>query len=534
VEGLIYKKQLEVLELILMKQKNKEVDLYLDQPQQENIINNSIAQDLDLFAEELQKEAQTIALQKTPPFPYKLFPEPLVKFIDNTSKALSCPPDFVGLGVLVCASVAIGNGAVIELKKSWRTGASLYCGIVAEPGSAKTPAINKALKPLFDLQKRNFEEYEAKKIQFELEEANYEFESEKWKQQTKGKRVSAIEDKPESPKPPSFEQLISMDSTMEALQEILLFNKRGVIKMHDELLGFIKGMNQYRAGAGADRQYWLSIWSNEPIIVNRKGKEPLQILKPFVSILGGIQPDMIEEILKVGREGVANDGFIDRFLFCYPDPIPSNWTDEDVSEEIVEGYCDLIFNLYYTLSEDKPIVVHLSPEAKNLFTTWYDVTEDETLAPGFPETLKGLWKKLKGLHPRILLILHMLYWSSNPKSGNTDVVNKELVSFTNYFMEYFKGQAKKVFQYTQSNNEDKNAIKLIGYMSRKGEVHEKGISIRVNALNRGKVFGRYTKIGLIEETIERIEAQGLGEVEYLEYKNNYIRQFILYPQAIQD
>ncbi|WP_157077411.1 YfjI family protein [Robertmurraya korlensis] len=517
-----------------MNKNNKEVDLCPDQPPKKSETTNIIAQEIDPFYEDLQKESQTIALQKTPPFPYKLLPEPLGRFINNTSKALSCPPDFVGLGVLVCASVAIGNGAVLELKNSWRTGASLYCGIVAEPGSAKTPAIKKALQPLFEMQERNYEEYQTKKIQFELEETNYEVETEKWKQQIKDKRVLDNNDKPEKPNPPIFEQIISMDSTMESLQEILLFNKRGVIKFHDELVGFIKGMNQYRAGAGADRQYWLSIWSNEPIIVNRKGKEPLQILKPFVSILGGIQPEMIDEILKVGQGGIANDGFIDRFLFSYPDSIPSNWTDEDVTEEVASGYREIIFDLYYALNEEHPKVVKLSSEAKEVFTTWYDVTENETLAPGFPETLKGLWKKIKGLHPRILLILHMLHWTSDKQASDIEVVDKELVMFTNYFMEYFKGQAKKVFQYTQSNNEDKNAIKLMDFVKRKGDAHEKGICIRVNALNQGKVFGRNTKIGIIEETIARIESQGLGEIEHLEYKKKYIKQFILYPNAIQD
>jgi hypothetical protein len=502
-----------------------------EQTQQENVKINGIPQAIDLFDEELQKEAQTIVIQETPAFPYTLFPEPITKFIEDTAKAISCSPDFVGMGVLACASVAIGNAAVLELKKSWITGASLYCAIVAEPGSAKTPAINKALKPLFELQEYNFNEYQSKKIQYELEKENYEVEYEKWKQNIKSKKNTNFEDKPYEPNSPAVQQLISMDSTMEALQEILLFNNRGVIKLHDELLGFVKGMNQYRAGA--DRQYWLSIWSNEPIIINRKGKDPIQLPKPFVSILGGIQPDMIEEIIKAEREGSGNDGFIDRFLFCYPDPVPSNWTDEDVSEEVVEGYCDVIFKLYNSLDVDKPKKVTLSPEAKEAFTLWYDITEDETNGAGFPELLKGVWKKLKGLHPRIMLIMHMLKWASNSHTVKIDIIDEEIVVYTNYIMDYFKTQVKKVFQYTQSNHEDKNAIKLMDYVRKKGERHENGISIRVNSLNQGKVFGRSTNIRLIEETIERIEAQGLGEVQHLQYKNNHVKQFVLYYNAIQ-
>ena len=431
----------------------------------------------------------------------------------------------------MCASVVIGNGAVLELKNSWITGCSLYCGVVADPGSAKTPAINKALKPLFELQKRNFDEYETLKIQYELEKENYDLELERWKQSVKGKKVSNLEEKPVLPKTPAFQQLVTMDSTMEALQEVLLFNKRGLLKLHDELLGFFKGMNQYRSGA--DRQYWLSIWSNEPIVINRKGKEPIEIPKPYVSIIGGIQPDIIEEVVQAGREGVANDGFIDRFLFCYPDSIPGNWTDDDVSEEVIAEYSDIIDRLYYTLNEKNPKVIRFNKKAKEAYTTWYDVTERETITAGFPETLKGVWKKLKGLHPRILLIMQMLKWANGPKSNKMDLIDEELVIYTNYIMEYFKAQAKKVFQLTQSNFQDRNAIKLIEYIRSKGEKHEKGLCIRVNALNRGKVFGRQTNIRTIEETIKRIEAQGLGELQYFVHKNNSVRVFVLYPNAIQ-
>lgn len=44
---------------------------------------------------------------------------------------------------------------------------------------------------------------------------------------------------------------------------------------------------------------------------------------------------------------------------------------------------------------------------------WYDVTEDETLAVGFPDVLKDVWKKLKGQYHRIMLIIHLLKWAHN-------------------------------------------------------------------------------------------------------------------------
>ncbi|PGX73780.1 YfjI family protein [Priestia megaterium] len=517
----------------------KKVALWEEQPKSSFLTNNSIAQNpqyisesVDVLDQKLKSEAQTIMTRETISFPISLFPKSVEKFITDTAKSLSCPPDFIAMGVLVCASVAIGNAASIKIKNSWVEGASLYCGIIAEPGSAKTPAINKALKPLFELQERNFQEYNSLQAQYELEKENYEIELERWKQNAKSKKKISLEDKPILPKNPALQQIITMDSTMEALQDTLLSNKRGILKFHDELLGFVKGMNQYRAGA--DRQYWLSMWSNEPIVINRKGKDPVRIPKPFVSILGGIQPDMIEEIVKSGREGISNDGFIDRFLFCYPDPLPANWTDDDVSGDVVNHYCKIINQIYYSLNEETPKLICFNNKAKAIYTMWYDETERETTEAGFPSTLKNVWKKIKGLHSRILLIMFLIKWADNPESIKIDYVDEESVMYTNYIMDYFKAQARKVFQLTQSSEEDKKAIKLIDYVKNKGDKHEKGLCIRINSLNQGKVFGRNTNIKVINATINRIESQGLGEVQYLTYKNNLVKQFVLYKEAIKN
>lgn len=108
-----------------MEEKNKEVVQRNEQPEKSFHTNNSIPPktnnlmtSYDLFDEELQQEAKLVAFQDTSSFPYTLLPEPIARFIDETAKALTCPPDFLGIGVLVCASAAIGNGAVLELKKA--------------------------------------------------------------------------------------------------------------------------------------------------------------------------------------------------------------------------------------------------------------------------------------------------------------------------------------------------------------------------------------------------------------------------------
>ncbi|MGM0806469.1 MAG: DUF3987 domain-containing protein [Bacillota bacterium] len=58
---------------------------------------------------------------------------------------------------------------------------------------------------------------------------------------------------PEKPSEPQGQQLVTSDATWEALAEILENNPRGIMFHRDELSGWVKGMDQYRA-KGADRQ----------------------------------------------------------------------------------------------------------------------------------------------------------------------------------------------------------------------------------------------------------------------------------------
>ena len=87
------------------------------------------------------------------------------------------------------------------------------------------------------------------------------------------------------------------DTTVERLADILNENRRGLLITKDELSGWLGSMNAYKQGGkGADRQFWLSAHTNQPIAVDRKSlEEPVIVAHPFVSIIGGIQPELLPD-----------------------------------------------------------------------------------------------------------------------------------------------------------------------------------------------------------------------------------------------
>ncbi|WP_409302333.1 YfjI family protein [Peribacillus sp. SCS-155] len=490
-------------------------------------------QEVDVAKSKPQPETHSkVAREKT--FPVSLFPAPIREFIVEQSKALGCPSDFLGIAVLATASTAIGNSRKIQLKKNWREGAALYCGIVAEPGSKKTSAISKALQPLKDIQEDNKRIYDiqSSKYSSQLEWIQAQKELHKKFSPKLGHNDSSLElpELPKAPKKPQFQQIITVDATMESLLELLSVNAHGVIQYRDELVSFVKSMNQYRAGA--DRQYWLSMWSNESLIVNRKGSEPLELLMPFCTVIGGIQPDVLESMV----QGNKNDGFLDRFLFAYPMSQSALWTDDDVTEQVNDGYANIIKAIYKApLNNEQPWVIELSAEAKTIFTNWYDDISKQISDPALPVNLKGVYEKLKGQCARIMLILHTLRWFSG-ESEHELSVDRDTATYAVYLVNgYFKHHISKVFQYLGFSETEMHILKIIQRMKDVGEKDDNGrINIRVNVLNKAKILGRKTTKEKILQILMQMQQEGIGELYSEMIHGKLIDYFALYDGSVSN
>ena len=122
------------------------------------------------------------------------------------------------------------------------------------------------------------------------------------------------------------------DTTVEAVLGILAQNPRGAALVRDELSGFFAGLNQYKKkGKGADVEHYLEIWSGSVCIKDRVPQDgmPITVRHPFLTVLGTIQPSTLYKFrLARQSDSYVDDGFLDRFLFSYPQQLPAqreNW-----------------------------------------------------------------------------------------------------------------------------------------------------------------------------------------------------------------
>ncbi|NLN95176.1 MAG: DUF3987 domain-containing protein [Bacteroidales bacterium] len=364
------------------------------------------------------------------PFPVEVFPEAIQEIIISTNESLKFPIDFMGASILYAVSVSIGNTHRIEVMKGWQETPVLYLAIVGRAGTNKTHPLTFALKPIEQRDNKKYQEYLIEKQKYDSIVTL-----------SKKEREQQGYDEPIRP---SWEQILVTDFTPEALVDVHKFNLRGIGVYNDELASWYKNFNRYNKGS--EEQFWLSAWSGKPIRVNRKTSEPNYIPFPFISVIGTIQPGILNEL----ADNRTENGFIDRLLFVIPDNLKKEyWSETELNPLITESWENIISNLLNIPLEGdidnnspKPVVLKFKPEARQLLTEWQRELTDLSNKPE-NEAISGIYAKVEMYAVRFALILQMLRYACN--IDNKYAIGIEAVQGALKLVEYFTKTAIKVF-----------------------------------------------------------------------------------------
>jgi hypothetical protein len=431
----------------------------------------------------LNGHVQPSELQGTAtPFPVDALPEAFQRYIERVARLKVCPPEYIAIPLLVSAGTAIGNVAKIRLNATWSEGPNLFAALIGDPGAKKTPAIQQAMRPLTRLQRTLSKQYEKEAEQHKREMAHWE----------------SLPKKERGPEPskPTYKHVVVNDVTIEKLAEVMAAAK-GVALSHDELAAWVRAMDQYRGGKGSDRQHYLSMWSGTAIKVDRKSSPvPIVVESPCLGVVGGIQPEMLTELADTrGR----NDGFLDRLLWSYPDPIEDRWVPDDGESDNIDELDEMFTALYacYGTSDlvghHVPLEVRLSPEASAVWAFWYtDHASDRNLG-NLPQNLAGPWAKMGSQLARITLILHMI-------ESSTNIVSADTLGRAIRIVEYFKDHARRVFA-ELSESRGGADLKILETLKREGELSQKNI--------RRKVFHDHMTGDKVRGLLMELEERGL-------------------------
>jgi hypothetical protein len=402
-----------------------------------------------------------------PPFPVEVFPDRVAAFARRVAQAMGCPVDFPGVSMLVVGAAAVGAARSLQVKGGWDEKPGMYAVIVSPPGHHKTPAQRAVMGPIYQEQDRLYQDYLASQQKYKGDVAAY-------KQALRDREEGASA--PEKPaEPPPLRHLFAADTTVEELANNLKDNRKGILLFRDELTAWVRSLDMYR-GRGNDRQFFLSAWSGEMIKVDRKGQhdKPSVVPHPFVSVLGGIQPDLLDEL---EAEGGREDGFIHRILFSYPpEGEVKGWIEDEITEED-ELEWQLVVSRLLNLrpvkpdgSSERPKRLQFSPEGREAFKAWCNRLAEAMNGEDFPRELTGPCSKLRAYCARFALVIHLLRVAcgeagNNQDEGQVDAVDVDRAA---KLCAYFRGHFRAVYLRLQQTSDDKRVEGFLTWLQKKG------------------------------------------------------------------
>jgi len=375
--------------------------------------------------------------EKPNSFPFDIFPLKLQELIKGAKNALGMPPGFLASATLFAVSVAGGATYKLEVKKKVEQMAILFMVLIGNPNTNKSRALDFALKPIIE---RDNSEYEIYKTNL----AEYETVKEMTKKERQDNGYNEIPDRP------IYIRHLIADFTLEAVAGIHEDNPRGIAAYRDELAGFVKAFNRYNQGG--EQEAYLQLWSGIPIVVDRQTKGTQRIKKPFIGIAGTIQPAVLEEMGKGKR---TENGFIDRFLFAWPEGLKKpKWTEEEISLSLFQAYQEAL-NKLLDLTFDKDNNSHkltLSPAAKKTLFNFFNEDNKKLCDKAKNELLQGIYGKFDFHAIRLTIVIHLLDWTYSSEEEPPNQVEEETVKKAIKVATFFRDEAKKVYNALHDSN----------------------------------------------------------------------------------
>ena len=361
------------------------------------------------------------------PFPVDVLPCLLAGYAKEASRVIGCPLDYIGGSMLAVAGAALGSSRKLSLKgTSYLELSNLWVCLVGRPGSSKSPAMSEVIRPLEEI---GNEEYAKSKAE-----------------------GTAIR------------QAWVADVTTEAMALVLGDNPTGVLLHRDELVGWVRSMDQYK-GKGSDRQFYLAVWSRKGLHYQRKGdykNGPLIVQSPFLSVLGGLPTEQLHQLISKETDG---DGFLDRMLFVYPKDVPvTDWSSEEISAAIREGWDKAVRDLWSVPANPQQTVL-FSSAAETRWKELYNQHADEMNDKALPPHLGNVWSKLRAYAGRLTLVLHMLH---HGKDGAE--VGVESVEGAWRLVNYFKSQARRAYGVMNADLDVKQAARILGWIRKRNGI----------------------------------------------------------------
>lgn len=347
------------------------------------------------------------------PFPIDAFPKRVRDIMCCFQDCDGYPIEYYFTNTLVVTASLLGVAYKARYRRGHEHYPILYAALVGNSSAGKGRSMRGVMSAVFKIEKKFKDDYIAA--------------CETWSNECFEAKMT---DKKAPIPPEPIQREIVMDNfTLESLIRTMYRNPRGLMLTQEELLAWLKSMNAYRSGS--DEQFWLKNWDAAFVKITRSSSETMTIENPNASVVGGIQPALLHELLSDGK---GDSGFSARILFAYPDETNAphdndKFPDQSVYDNwynIVKWIHDLPDRIALPATiNQKPIVedavtIDCSDEAKTIYRAFFNKLADK-INDSDDDRIKSMLGKMQAYCMRFALIIEVL----NRASLHADYVAPE-------------------------------------------------------------------------------------------------------------
>ncbi|HCY77509.1 MAG TPA: hypothetical protein DHV28_16460 [Ignavibacteriales bacterium] len=408
-----------------------------------------------------QVNNEVVKLPPTPSLPISGFPEFVQVLINSCVEVYKTPRDYWAASVISAVGLAIGDK--LELITRYQNIPILWVGIIGSVSSGKTEAQRTILQPFHNLDKKLYKEYKE--------------EVKEYKRLSKlSEEQRLAEGVPFLVEPKRFQYLLN-DYTPEALAKVHSINNRGLMIDRDELLGWLDDFNRYNKSG--EQSFMLSSYNRVSKSINRKNSEDVVIPNPIISIIGGIQPELL---FKLAKNDGSENGFLARFCFAYPDNAPKQkYSKRKLPDEIVANY-EIFIVALTNLSQNEQL--YLSNEAECTYEEWFNENV-ELINSESNEYVSGVYGKLDIIALRIAIVIKGM--KKILENDFSNLITNEIMKTAIEITEYFRATALKVYRKIFGNDKKipskREVIEFLYYTEKK----DKAEIARILGVSRQRV-----------------------------------------------
>lgn len=432
-------------------------------------------------------------IRTLPTFPIELFPPIFRDWCVAQARARSAPLDYVAAALLVIVAGILGVSIRATAKGNWEEPMILWLAVIGGPSIKKTPGIEPPVRLMRHVDKVEKERVAPLRKEWLEAKEIADITESIWKGSIKEaiKKGKAPPPRPPSatcPPEPIARRVEIQDHTPEVLMSILARQEQGLLIHLDELRALITGMDQYKsAGKGTHRQFMLNAYNGKKNTTDRKGAsgsggESLEAEINAISILGGIQPELVPEI----TEG-EDDGLAARFLYVQPvrsDVYPLvDRIDSTAQEAAVLKLARI--KMRGEAGKKVPNDLPLTPEALDVFEAYrLQNIKDVRAAPN--KHFAAFLGKNEARALRIAGVLEAMAWACGSDEDEfagapAEIGPDRLREAIRLIEEYFVPHARDVFKAGELSADDAKAAVVVE------RIRDLGVTeFQPKALRRGK------------------------------------------------